>query len=199
MTSSLRLVKTATATRTFHLFLDDDRAGNGSRPRLEVPDGVGYLVLPEDGQRPTCLAKTPRGRDAVVLEPLVAEREAYLLMLAPPRLALRVNGEGLRRVALLRERDLVQVPGTPWTLHVALHLGSEMGPPPAHLVGRPCPLCGTPFAGQTRIWICPACGTALHDEEGDGDDALQCLRLCSECPGCRGPLVKHGYRHLPEP
>ena len=86
---------------------------------------------------------------------------------------------------------------SPCTIDVALHLDSEPGSPPIELQGKPCPLCGTSFDNKTQIWICPACGTALHDEPGESEEALQCLQLCSECPGCHGPLVRRGYRHLP--
>jgi hypothetical protein len=120
-------------------------------------------------------------------------------MCAPPQRPVRINGEGQRRVAVLRDRDVLEPAGSPWTLDIALHLKSQLGVPPMELVGKPCPLCGVEFTDQTRIWICPACGTALHDEPGKSDKTLQCLRLCTECPGCRGPLVRRGYLHLPRP
>jgi hypothetical protein len=195
-------VKTATATRRFHLFPDAVTAHNGAREPIEVPEGVSWLVIDADGSRPRCLARAPRpraGRHAICLEPLAGEREAHLLMCAPPQRPVRINGEGQRRVAVLRDRDVLEPAGSPWTLDIALHLKSQLGVPPMELVGKPCPLCGVEFTDQTRIWICPACGTALHDEPGKSDKTLQCLRLCTECPGCRGPLVRRGYLHLPRP
>ena len=75
---------------------------------------------------------------------------------------------------------------------------STPGRAPKALHDKPCPLCGTIY-GAKRIWICPACGTALHDETGERKDPLQCLRLCTECPGCRGSLILDGYHHRPQP
>jgi len=153
--------------------------GAGPSP---LPDSVG---LPDDGTG-----------DGVLVEPFFNQRKQLKLLATFPFGAdARVNGEPAPRRAVLEVGDVVQ-----WAAGVAFHVTvfnrPRVGPPPADLVGKACPICQVPFPPDTTTYTC-ACGCVFHCE-ADEKDGLQCAQLRGECPRCRRPVVlEPGYAFIP--
>jgi hypothetical protein len=118
-------------------------------------------------------------------------------MLKPPGLELTLNGERAPLVAVLKERDQFQL-GHAFNFHVAVLHQPRIGPPPAEVIGKPCPVCLVAFAAEARCYVCP-CGRVLHLEgEPHEENKLQCARVHTECPGCHRPIVlTEGFSGLP--
>ena len=107
-----------------------------------------------------------------------------------------VNGRPAQRLAALRERDVVQLPGN-LVLHVAIFHRPNLAPAEPPDAGRECLLCRLPV-GNSRCYRC-ACGAYLHAEHGH-PDALQCASLVrSGCLACgRAVVLTAGFAWLPE-
>jgi hypothetical protein len=112
----------------------------GHRPALLlcVPDGVGEL----DGGDPS------GGRDGY--HTTAASR-------------VRVNGQPAPAITMLRLADQIEL-GDGTVLHVSIHHRPLLGPPPARLIGKSCPVCLVPFESTTRVYVCPYCESAMHLE-----------------------------------
>ncbi len=183
------MLPTAHATSRFRL-IELPNAGResaaGPKRDVEIPPGAWGLDCMA-AEEPPRLAEGTTG-NALVVEPLLHERERLLLMAAAAGESLRINGELSASVGCLRDRDVVQLAGGR-SFRVALSLRSVVGPAPPEYSTRACPVCRQPIAGST-VWICPTCDAACHCEPAGGAGS-GCL-LGHECPSCRGPLVFDG-------
>jgi hypothetical protein len=192
----------------FHLLIDKllsapfDSSNGPAEPG--VPEGYAATPVPETAG---CLVKQPNaaprilplGSDVaapgLVLVPAVRRRGgARLLVLSADGTPVHVNGVPTPGATVLREGDLVRWGGL--SCFVTLFNAPQVGAPPAASIGKPCPVCRVPFTATSRCYTC-ACTTPFHCEE-DGEDALQCTQLQSECPVCGRPVrMESGYTSLP--
>jgi hypothetical protein len=183
--------------KEFHL-IPDALVGTGDAPRPEpirVPAGVCHLAVAEG--RPH-VSDRP-GPATLALEAVSAFGQDRLLAVAPARGHARCNGQPLPRVVLLGVRDQLQLGDA--LLHVTLFHRPHVGPAPADILGRECPLCRVALVAGTTVYVCPHCGTALHCEGEDrpADERLECARLTSACPACDRPVVlSAAYAFYPE-
>jgi hypothetical protein len=180
----------ADAVRQIHLLVERLSAPQKSPDRIEVPAGVCYLS-PAEGQPPHLSEHAPPSDEqALVLETVQDGRQTRLLVLSPAGQWPRVNGRPAPRLALLGERDQLQLSRDDHVLHVTVYHRPYLGPPPEHLLGKDCPVCRVPLLKDTRVYVC-TCGAAVHAEgdEKSKDDRLECLQLSPDCPVCNTPVV----------
>ena len=162
-------------------------------PALPVPADVLTLQAAHPPQLQVHSGAAPPG---LALEPLaLPDGQPRLLLLQSGAARLRVNGNPAPRLSLLRERDQFQFDDS-CVFHVAIFHRPQMGPAPADKLGKPCPICLTPFSEDPNSisYRCP-CGTVLHLQDPSG---LECARAVHDCPHCHQPIsLQEGYSWLP--
>jgi hypothetical protein len=167
---------------------------------LEIPDGTSYLAV-EKSERPRLIAKPGvKTSELFVLETIWESRPPQLLVLTPQGRSLMINGGPGPPVALLREKDEVAFESfSEYVAHVTLFNRTQIGSTPDHAIGKKCPICRTSFDNGTTVYLCAGCGEPLHCEgEEQGQDRLDCARICSKCPICTTPIVTQpGYTYMP--
>lgn len=194
----------------FHLFYEDAEgscedasaspsAGDetGAARKLEVSDGISYLVLSRAG-RPRLETRRPRSMaNVILLEPVEHRHGRALAMVAPPEDRPTVNTQPAPRVALLHEGDQILL--SDHVLHVAVYNRPQIHPPGPEHVGRTCPYCRTSIQAETLVYVCP-CGTAMHCEDKScGEEPMECARMTTTCLECKRPVVMtSGYGYLPD-
>jgi hypothetical protein len=181
---------TASATRRFFLADDDAALVDGQPMHVAVPAGVSVLVAARNGGHTRCETAEGRrrpGQVACLLEPVVQGNVPYLLVLASERRPVRVNGERRARIACLRQRDQLELHDGR-TFEVELHTRCVIGHAPDSHKDKRCSVCQE-TVGDSVVYLCSSCDGVVHCDRRDPDDVRDCLRLCSECPSCRAPLV----------
>jgi len=184
-----------------HLVPDVPPAGQGAPvPRAEVlpvPTGASAVVAAPGGHPGLVPATTPPGTGALIVEQISnRRRQLRLLVVNPTGDRLRVNGHVAPRVAILGEKDMVQLADDS-ALHVTLFIRPRIGSPPSELLGKTCPVCRTAFTESSTVYLCP-CGTAMHCEPED-TDGLQCARMHHACIACERPItLKEGFSYWPD-
>jgi hypothetical protein len=164
-------------------------------PALPVPVDVVSFDPKHPPQLRSVVSAVPAA--GVLLEPVVTpDGQLRLLLVHSGNGRLRLNGNSAPRISLLRERDQFE-----WddacVFHVAIFHRPNTGPAPADTIGKPCPICLTPFTENTDsiCYRCP-CGTVLHLQDPSG---LECARAVHDCPHCHQPVsLKEGYYWLPK-
>src|SRR6266496_3754065 len=149
-------------------------------------------------EHPYIMTDPPEGlAGAVVLEPVILwDGQPRLLLVNPAASRLRVNASAAPRIALLRERDQFHFDDS-LVFHVAIFHRPQIGPAPADKIGKPGPICLSPFTHEPNsvCYHCQ-CGTVLHLHEPSG---LECARAVHRCPHCRQEIsFKEGYSWLPK-
>ena len=177
-------------------------AGPVSLEPLVIKRGVNYLAQ-ERGKRPRLISRAPKIKESLfTLQQVTQNGVPCLLLLSPGERQAWVNGTVAASITLLSDRDevLFDKHGE-FLVHVAVFNQIYIGPPSVEEVGRDCRFCRTAFLPDSRVYVCPSCGKALHLEgnEKPEEERLQCALLCSVCPTCEAPIFKtSGYRSLPE-
>ena len=208
--ASPRARTTADARSSFQLVTQE----RDERMFLPVSTQVSYLVERRGG--PALTLRRP-ARPVLALEPVQVEGRPRLLVLQPgapglqrsngaasskgpraPRPRMRLNGQPLPPVAILRVRDRLRV--GPRTFHVtAFRAGGAVAPAPAQL-GVPCGVCRLPLTQETLVHACE-CGVLLH-LEGEPipvEERLECALVGDACPSCESALMlEGGHVWLPE-
>ena len=164
--------------------------GVASRPWGPVSLGFGPAwLVPADGGAVRALGAGPGGepQGAVVVEPFISPRRQLRLFARFTRgTSALVNGEPAPRYAVLAPGDELH-----WAAgcacRLALFIRPQIGPPPRSALGKPCPVCRTPFVERTTCVTC-VCGVTLHCE-ADAAEPLQCAQQARDCPICRRPIV----------
>jgi hypothetical protein len=115
-----------------------------------------------------------------------------LVMLTAPGSRVRVNGLPAPIVASLSLGDQLQTDGG-HLFHVSRKMQTDPIPPPVRLIGKPCEVCLVPFAAESRVLLCPACGAARHmeGEDVDPEERLECGAL-GACPNCQNEWPESG-------
>jgi hypothetical protein len=188
----------------FHLLvesLEHDSAASTVKtaadlPILEVPSGVLHLVPTKSPLR--LVSRKPR-LAACVFEAVEVGGRARLLLVTPPGLRVRLNGQAVPLVVLLKVGDQLQLDARA-ILHVTEYRGAGAIRPGIELIGSPCGVCRLPLVAETQVYICGGCGLPLHLESAPKPEAerLECA-LFGDCPSC-GAEVKTSSGHvwLPE-
>jgi hypothetical protein len=189
-------------SQQFHLVVDFPPGEAGrSRARVEplpVP-AEPATVITAPGVPPRLMTGNhPLAGGAIVVEQIVNKRRQLRLLTIHRRgEPLRVNGQLAPRVALLGEKDSLQL-SSDTTLHVTLFNRPRNGKSPPELIGKQCPVCRVPFTENSMVYICP-CGVALHNSADGDPDGLQCTRLQHACIGCERPItLKEGFTYWPD-
>jgi len=171
---------------------------------LEITEGVSYLVA-ATGKRPRLRRKPAEGADETfVLEPVWTTQPPQLLMLTMNGEAAMVNGAPAPPVALLRQKDMVQFgPASDCVAHVTIYNEPYIGPPPADVIGRTCPVCLATITSDdtARVYVCRRCRTPLHleGEETPPKRRRECALVSPNCYSCGLPVVmEKGYTYRPE-
>jgi len=165
-------------------------------PPVRLPFAPAMLSRTTDA---FALAPTPADQAAapgVFVEPFVNARKQLRLLARFPEASIpQVNGEPAPRWIVLAPGDFFHwAPG--FGFCVALFSKPQIGPPPASVLGRPCPVCRVPFADTTTTVTC-LCGVVLHCEV-DKAQGLQCAQIRRECPICkRAVVLTEGYVNAP--
>jgi hypothetical protein len=153
--------------------------------RLVSLPGGAHLVSPPAGAPDS----------GVILEPFFARKQLRLFAAFTPRDLPMINGEPGPSLAVLSPGDCFQC-ATGYCFSVVLYARPQIGPPPAAVLGKPCPVCLLDFAAGATCYTCP-CGVVLHCE-ADKPEALQCAQLRRECPVCgRQLILTEGYVNAP--
>jgi hypothetical protein len=163
---------------------------------LVLPQGVSSLRSDGAG-RPRLERVGAPGSDSVPRFDALDDRR--LLLAVPPGAAVGLNGAPAPRLTRLASADRIDLPAGV-TLHVARERCGAPGAVPADLVGESCGLCRVPLTPETRVWICDACGAAMHLEPEDVPEQtrLTCALLASVCTQCQGPIdLGTGLDHVP--
>lgn len=170
----------------------------GLRP-LAVPFGVWLLSAPLGEPLRLAPAAPAATEQALVLEAVAGPHQPQLVLISPAEHRPRVNGQPVPRLAVLNVKDQLQL-GDDCILHVTLFNCPSIDGPSPETIGKECPLCRTTFQPDTTVYVCPACGTAMHCEGDDKPgDRLECARIASECPVCGAAVVmQQGYAYIPE-
>jgi hypothetical protein len=188
---------TAMSLQQFHLFLETpDGESEGLTPIAIPAEGLSYL----QASGPPRLVDG-RATDAALLEPIAMRPSPVLMMLRPAGASVLVNGSPPLPVAVIRPGDRIRL-GDGHLLRVARYDPPPVGPPPAGAVGTPCSVCRVPLATDTVVYVCPACGLAVHCEgpdRGPADERLECALLSSTCVRCGSPVrPEGGWDHGPD-
>lgn len=184
----------------FHLIREAVAAGTAkpSDQALPLPQKVSVLRFYGD-EAPT-LHDDPLAMPdkELIAEPVLARDQAPRLVLVNAGAGeLLVNGTRAPRFSLLREKDQFVFDDS-CVFHVTIFHRPQIGPAPADKVGKPCPICLTPFTSDEKA-VCYrcACGTLLH--LNDPSTGLECARAVSACPHCKqGVTLAPGYSWLPD-
>lgn len=160
---------------------------------LEVPSSLSYLVL-QNGLLPCIAPVRPDAPAQWSMIEAVSGRpnQPRLLLISPPEIRARVNGQIATRIVVLKEKDQFQFDAD-WVFHVTLFNRPRVGDPPAQRVGQPCSVCRVPLDAQSKAFTC-ACGQIFHCDDSGG---LECARLLSECTCGRPVVLKEGFTYLP--
>jgi hypothetical protein len=172
---------------------------SGTPHSLAVTADSAFLLVPVDSA-PRFLAVPPESfADVLVVEPLLSSSGHLRLVVVNPAAGhLRVNGQPVPRVALLREKDEFNLNFGP-SLFVTTWRQPHIGPPDAARLHKPCPICRVPLVPDTRVYHCQ-CGCGLHCERPeDKAEPLQCASLSEFCVRCNSPIIREsGFSWLPE-
>lgn len=194
-----------TGSSQIHLIVEPGPASSPSgRGGVATDPPLPALPLPHDvlTLEPGCPPQLRGGVPAsalpgITLEPTaLRDGQPRLLLVNSAAARLRINDSPAPRIALLRERDQFQFDDS-CVFHVTLFHRPQTGPAPSDKVGKPCPICLTPFADDPNS-ICYRCqcGTVLHLQDPRG---LECARAVHDCPHCHQPIsLKEGYSWLPK-
>jgi hypothetical protein len=192
---------------TFHLLVESavassDKTSTAGKTSiagatvLAIPEGISFLSIDANLEPRLTTTRSEPALNSLVLEPTVLrDGQPRLLMMLPASCAVRVNENRAPQMVVLRERDQFQFDDSP-VFHVALFHRPQTGPAPTHCVGKPCPICLTPFSDDPAsiCYRCP-CGTLLHLQDSAG---LECARAVRECPHCHQLIsLEEGYGWLP--
>jgi hypothetical protein len=171
-------------------------------PALRLP--FGPAVLTADSTTGLALVEPALAKPSpgVLVETFFNPRQQLRLLVGFPAASTpQANGEPAPRRFVLGPGDFFQwAPGRGF--HVALFNKPQLGPPPASVLGKLCPVCRVPFAADSTCVAC-LCGVVLHcegdEKKGpDAEEVLRCAQERHECPVCRHPLVlTEGYVNPP--
>jgi hypothetical protein len=181
----------------FHLVIDPEPA-KGASGYIPVPAGAVQLAASPLGLVPL----VEQDIDGIVLEPITRDHQNFLMLKSHGEERLRLNGQPAPIIAILAERDHLQLDDETG-LHLTLFHRPRIEPPAPELIGKPCPVCLTPFTSDppTLVYYCPRCNGATHCEGSDqpSEDRLECIQLSPTCPLCGEPVVMtQGYSWKPE-
>lgn len=159
------------------LHLITEPLAGAAPPPYPVPAGVSRLA-----------GRVPALSAPVVLEP-VRQQQGQLRLLArfAQAGAAQVNGASAPSTVVLAPGDWFRCDAGP-VVRVALFYRPQIGPPPAAVLGKPCPVCSVPFTPAATCLACP-CGVVLHCER-DAEKGLQCAQLRRTCPRCGRDLAQ---------
>jgi DNA-directed RNA polymerase subunit RPC12/RpoP len=193
-------VKAGTDPLLIHLIINPTHAGSsvdGSNC-FELSRGVSFLCFPP-GEPWSLETTSPESLENIVLfEPVIHQSQLRLLIVNPEEAEVRVNDQAAPHAILLRERDQIQINCGP-PLEVAVFNRPTIGNPPPDLSGQLCPVCRTPLAEDSRVYVCGNCGTGMHFDESDKEDGLECVLMTPNCPVCSRPVqLQEGYLSEPE-
>jgi hypothetical protein len=181
---------------------EDQRATTPDCYWLELPAGPVRL-LEREGEL-TAIGVDEGSPEEIerslILETIRHERQPYLAMLSRPGSRIRVNGAESPAAAVLRVRDQVSLDGA-FLLHVSQYSRPYRGPAPEEIAKGDCPVCLTPIAASSLVFICPNCQAAMHAQgaETPADDRLECHLTSSTCPRCNQPMSsEEGYAFVPQ-
>jgi hypothetical protein len=163
---------------------------------LVVPQGVSSLCWEGMGHPRLEPVGATGSEGAPRLDAVDGRR---LLLAVPPEAGVGLNGAPAPRLTRLASADRIDLPAGV-TLHVARVRSGAPVSVPAELVGECCGLCRVPLTAETHVWICDACGAAMHLEPEGVPEAtrLTCALLASSCTQCQGPLdLGTGLDHVP--
>jgi hypothetical protein len=152
---------------------------------VDVPVGRGVRTLDVErfaAQPRLGAARGKASARALRFEAVNFEGRPALLMLVPPGIPVRVNGQPAPRIAVLGVGDQVQLDDA--VLHVSRRREPRAAAPSPELLGRLCGVCRVALTVDTQILV-HDCGTALHLEADSKPEAerLQCA-LLGNCPVC---------------
>jgi len=189
-------------TQQIHLVVDFPPGETGaSRARVEplpVPaEPVAIVTAPGEPPR-LVTGNHPLAGGAIVIEQIVNHRrQIRLLAINPHGARLHVNGQAATRVAVLGEKDALQL-SDDTSVHVTIFSRPHNGKPPPELLGKQCPVCRVPFTEDSTVYVCP-CVVAMHNSPDAEPDGLQCVRLQHACLGCGRPItLKEGFTYWPD-
>lgn len=168
---------------------------------IEVPEGVSYLVVDEDG-RPRLVLDPPEDTGELYLvEQVYRDHAPKLLVLNLCCNAPFVNAREAPPVVLLEAGDEVLFgSGSEWVSHVTVFSNAVAGPPPEKEIGFPCPVCLEIFNECSTTYLCSGCGKPYHLEpdEVPEEERFRCVSPGQKCSVCRTPMMESGYSFLPE-
>jgi hypothetical protein len=155
---------------------------------LPVPSDPQFLLVDPSGVPRFSLVADGSNDDIVLLES--APRGPFpfpsLVLLSIGDTRVRVNGDRAPVVAVLRERDCVQIGDE--VFHVALRVSPSIIPVGGSpLEGQECPICSTRFKPMQLAYVCPFCDTPMH---AGGEGGLDCMNHTSDCRGCRRDVIR---------
>jgi len=185
--------------RRFHLFAKC--RGAERFETLVVGPGADRLAVDSQGV-PRLRDQDEAAEEGFWLAPITAHGQSYLVAVSRGSSRLRVNGWFRPGVAILAERDHIQLDADT-VLHVALFQEPQISLATPDLAGKNCPVCLAPFSidPPTTVYTCGHCGVHVHCEGEDkpADERLECVMLAPNCPACGMPVVmKRGYLWQPE-
>ena len=198
--SSVAAATSADRLPGFH-FLIESLGSKAARqpselPVLELPPGVSHLLPARESL--ALSARKPR-RPALTMEPVVLGGRPRLLLLTPPSLDARLNGQALPLLALLTLGDQLQL-GPRHLLHLTEYRTGGIVRPDSQLQGQLCGVCRLPLTADTQVYLCGGCGLPLHLEGAPKPEAerLECA-LFGDCPSCGSEVqTASGYLFQPE-
>lgn len=148
-------------------------------------DGVVWLRLNKTNEG---LSRTKSREEAVVGLRMVRRRLGSALAMVVQGEGVLVNGMPALPFVVLSVKDsIVLAPGRHF--YVTQRLKPYIGPPPKHVLNKPCPFCQIPITEDTRIYLCP-CGAAYHYETAESHAAveeserLNCFGKIEKCLSC---------------
>jgi hypothetical protein len=167
-------------------------AAQANRPvRVRRPSDCVTANAEANGAAPS----DQRAREAVLLRSGAGDRERWVLLAAPSKQAVAVNGlplaTGLR---VLHDRDEIRVPGAPpmfFSTERLARVEPYAGPP--H--GR-CSCCDAEIQQGRPSVRCPQCRMAYHQDPAEG---LECWTYRPTCLKCAQPTgLDLDYAWTPE-
>ena len=190
------------AQQSFGFFVESlEGEGAGDNYWLELPSEPVRLLEREGELVAIGVEEGAPGEieRSFIVEPVRHERQPYLAMLSREGSGFRLNGADPPAAAVLRVRDRIELDGA-FLLHVSQFSRPYLGPAPDVYAKHDCPVCLTPIAGGSQVFICPNCQAALHaqGEETPAEERLECHLSSSTCPSCQQPLSREeGYAYVP--
>jgi hypothetical protein len=112
-----------------------------------------------------------------------------LAIVSPPYVRVCVNGVDVPPLAIVKEKDEIQLHDITNVAFLSLYTPSSIGRISTEKIGSICPVCRQEFEKDDIVYSC-VCGSNVHAKDRCDNDNEQtaCADMLSKCLDCDNPI-----------